>query len=97
MKPKTRSLKRLSNQTEYNRIGLNKMKHSNLERLFIAGLFIISLVSTASAQTNPKKWESSIKAFETADKEKKPQPDSVLFIGSSSIRGWKTMKRETMS
>ena len=67
------------------------MKHSDLGRLFIAGIFIISLASAASAQTNPRKWESSIKAFETADKKKKPQTGSVLFIGSSSIRGWKTM------
>ncbi len=62
--------------------------------LLTTGLFIISLASTALAQTKPRKWESSIKAFEAVDKKKKPQLGNVLFIGSSSIRGWKTMKRD---
>ena len=62
--------------------------------LLTAGLFIISLASTTLAQSKPNKWERSIKAFEALDKKKKPQLGSLLFIGSSSIRGWKTMTKD---
>ncbi|MDF1851301.1 MAG: GDSL-type esterase/lipase family protein [Verrucomicrobiales bacterium] len=34
------------------------------------------------------KWEKSIAAFETRDKEIKPPKDCLLFVGSSSIRMW---------
>ena len=37
------------------------------------------------------KWEKEIAAFEEADKTAPPQKGGVLFIGSSTIRRWKTL------
>ena len=39
-------------------------------------------------------WESEIKAFENADKTNPPPKGAVLFIGSSSIRLWKTLAQD---
>jgi hypothetical protein len=52
--------------------------------------------STLAAQTNagPAKWEAEIKAFEAADKTNPPPPNAVLFVGSSTIRLWKTLAQD---
>ena len=51
---------------------------------------------TLRAQNKPdsSKWESEIKAFEAADKTNPPPHDAALFIGSSSIRQWKTLAED---
>lgn len=36
-------------------------------------------------------WNAAITAFEAADHRKPPAPDSILFIGSSSIEHWKSL------
>lgn len=43
---------------------------------------------------SPERWESTIAAFEEADKKQSPAPGGIVFIGSSSIRGWKTLKQD---
>jgi len=43
---------------------------------------------------SPERWESTISAFEEADKKQPPAPGGIVFIGSSSIRGWKTLKQD---
>ncbi len=45
-------------------------------------------LTAAEAQTN--KWEATIVAFEQKDKQTPPPKDVILFVGSSSIRMWKT-------
>tara|TARA_B100000686_G_scaffold246704_1_gene256136 strand:+ start:349 stop:1029 length:681 start_codon:yes stop_codon:yes gene_type:complete len=47
---------------------------------------------SAAAEHNSLRWEKSIARFEAADKKEMPKPGGVLFIGSSSIRLWKTLK-----
>lgn len=43
-------------------------------------------------QTEPvSRWEPAIAAFEEDDAANPPPPGSILFIGSSSIRGWRTL------
>lgn len=55
---------------------------------------IVSAVTVSSgegvfAQTAaPDKWEKSIAAFEARDKKDPPPKQALLFVGSSSIRGW---------
>src|SRR6516165_8948100 len=39
-------------------------------------------------------WEFQIRAFEKADQVRPPQPGAVLFVGSSSIRYWRTLERD---
>lgn len=38
----------------------------------------------------PAKWEKEIRKFEEADAQSPPPKDAILFVGSSSIRLWKT-------
>ena len=45
-----------------------------------------------AAEHDSSRWEKSIARFEAADKKEMPKPGGVLFIGSSSIRLWKTLK-----
>ncbi len=40
------------------------------------------------------KWEKEIRAFEEADRTNPPPKKAVLFLGSSSIRLWKTLAQD---
>ena len=51
----------------------------------------------ATAATQPRnfaQWEKQIAAMEAADKTNPPPKGGVLFIGSSTIRGWKTLAQD---
>ena len=64
----------------------------SLARLALAcGMLPIAAVS---ADHDSSRWEKYIARFEAADKKQMPQPDGVLFIGSSSIRMWKTLEQD---
>ena len=63
-------------------------------------MFLAALPLSASAQELPRtyaatrdyaKWEKEIAAYEAADRENPPPKGGVLFIGSSTIRLWKTL------
>ena len=64
------------------------MKH----RAFLVGILLwtAALAQTTRPAHDPKVWEDEIKKFEAADKKKMPPEGAVLFVGSSSIRFWKT-------
>src|SRR5262245_15998441 len=55
-------------------------------------LFFIALVAPALA--DPAKWKKEIEGFEKADATKPPPKNAVFFIGSSSIRLWKTLDQD---
>ena len=59
---------------------------------FYALLCFGLLTGFASADEPAKRWEKQIAEFEKADAAKAPPKDAVLFVGSSSIRGWKLDK-----
>ena len=40
------------------------------------------------------KWENEISAFEKADREHPPEKGGIVFVGSSSIRLWKTLAQD---
>ncbi len=46
----------------------------------------------ALAQEKPEPWEKDIQRFEARDAESMPAPGGIVFVGSSSIRFWKTDK-----
>ncbi len=48
----------------------------------------------APTNSGPAKWESEIKAFEAADRTNPPPRNAIVFVGSSSIRLWKTLARD---
>lgn len=71
------------------------MKRPQLSACFSASVVAALLAfspSTADAQLQPAstRWEPAIQAFEQRDQERMPEPGGVLFVGSSSIRGWDT-------
>ena len=44
--------------------------------------------------TGSEKWENEIAAFEKADREHPPEKGGIVFVGSSSIRLWKTLAQD---
>jgi lysophospholipase L1-like esterase len=55
--------------------------------------------STVAASPAPKtapseKWETTIREFEKVDRESPPPNHAILFIGSSTIRLWKSLKQD---
>ena len=48
----------------------------------------------AANQHGTAKWEPEIRAFEAADRTNPPPKNAILFVGSSSIRLWKTLARD---
>lgn len=56
--------------------------------------FLAVFLLTASAQEKEHRFEKDIQAFEKADAATPVAADSVLFVGSSSIRMWKTLAED---
>lgn len=48
---------------------------------------------SAAAQAGSK-WEKEIAAYEAKDKENPPKKGGIVFVGSSSIRLWKTLEED---
>ncbi|PHR98179.1 MAG: hypothetical protein COA78_26455 [Blastopirellula sp.] len=68
-----------------------------LHRVIISGLLLVvfsSFVNSLQAEEKyePSRWESTIAKFKAMDKEKFPAKGQILFIGSSSIKGWNLKK-----
>ena len=59
-------------------------------------LSFLALARTISHAAEPDsgKWEKDIAAFEASDKTNPPPRNAILFIGSSSIRMWKTLAQD---
>jgi len=52
--------------------------------------FLLSLGNVRGEQDKADKWENDIAAFEAGDKASPPPPNEIVFVGSSTIRMWKT-------
>jgi len=60
----------------------------------LASLLIVCAPALSAADKLPgQRWEKDILAFEAADTKNPPPKDAILFIGSSSIRLWKTLAK----
>lgn len=68
----------------------------------VAGLLVVLLVGVVaaggawllSAMREAEFWESSIVAFEQADRESPPEAGAIVFTGSSSIRRWSSLAED---
>lgn len=59
------------------------------------GVWLVLSSSAALPATNDfARWEKEIAAFEAADRTNPPPKGGILFIGSSSIRLWKTLAQD---
>jgi len=68
-----------------------------LRKIALFFVLLISLQATAVAQNNYQRshlWEKEIAAFVLADKKDFPKKEKVLFVGSSSIRGWHNLQKD---
>jgi lysophospholipase L1-like esterase len=63
-------------------------------RLPITLLLALLSAATVFAQTKSNAFDKDILAFEASDKTNPPPKHAVLFIGSSSIRMWKTLAQD---
>jgi len=67
------------------------MKRASL-LVFSAVLFACARIAgSAEATHNFGKWEKDISAFEESDRTNPPPKEALLFIGSSTIKLWKTL------
>ena len=65
-----------------------------LRQLSLAAIFSLASALPAAVQASDPpatRWHSTLEEFAAADKAKKPSGRGVLFVGSSSVRMWKTM------
>ena len=71
------------------------MKASQPLCLAILALLICAASQAATAQqSGSQRWEREIQAFEKADRANPPPQDAVVFVGSSTIRMWKTLAQD---
>ena len=83
--------------------------HAHRPRQAFVTLIVITLASflpraaraqesrPAAATTKPhnfERWEKEISAYEAKDKTNPPAKGGIVFIGSSTIRGWKTLAQD---
>ena len=62
---------------------------------FVAIIVFVSAPIVAQQQQKKEPpFEQEIRAFEAADAKRMPPRDAVLFVGSSSIRMWKTLEKD---
>ena len=74
-----------------------------MRRPFLHLLAVLALAFAPSARADDKapakphdfaKWEKEIAAFEQADAQTPPAKGGIVFLGSSSIRLWKTLAQD---
>ena len=63
-------------------------------RIIIFFLLITSCSPLKKYEGTASKWEKDIIKLENLDKTKKQNNDAILFIGSSSIRLWRSIKKD---
>ncbi len=65
-------------------------KFQNLKVLFF--VFIFCLSATAQNYDRANLWDKEIDAFAEIDRRQTPPENAVLFVGSSSIRMWESLR-----
>ncbi|HWE40050.1 MAG TPA: GDSL-type esterase/lipase family protein [Isosphaeraceae bacterium] len=75
------------------------MKASSIVVLVaLSPLVVFSSDTTRAQQAAPRhdfaRWEKEIAAFQAADRQDPPPKGAILFIGSSTIRLWKTLAED---
>lgn len=75
--------------------------HTRSSIVALLAVLVVSVVcraqtSATAPQTKPAdpNFEKAISAFEAADAKSPPAPGGVVFVGSSSIRMWKTLAED---
>ncbi|MDR2275396.1 MAG: GDSL-type esterase/lipase family protein [Sphingobacterium sp.] len=68
------------------------------QRIKLLSYLVISLAIPCtyaqSAMTQQQKWEQKIQRYEQLDAQNPPPDNIILFVGSSTIENWKTLKND---
>jgi lysophospholipase L1-like esterase len=67
------------------------MKAPSFLAVLLCALWFSVSPGLAQKPDTPSLWEKEIKAFEKSDSLQMPAPGGIVFTGSSSIRGWRTL------
>jgi lysophospholipase L1-like esterase len=73
------------------------MKRRGVAAALVGALLCLAGGGRGFAQqpvTGPARWEAEIRKFEEADRRQSPPKGGVVFVGSSSIRMWKTLPQD---
>ncbi len=73
--------------------------HNTRRRVALLTLLCLSFVLALPAWTKDvpaaaSRWEKDISAFEASDKTNPPPANAIIFIGSSSVRMWKSLAQD---
>lgn len=60
----------------------------------VVAIVIMSYGTAGAQEAKEAPFEKEIRAFEEADRKQAPPRGAVLFVGSSSIRMWKTLEKD---
>ncbi len=72
----------------------NSLRYGLISLLAVLVLPLCHLTAADRPITRQSKWEPDIAAFEAADRTNPPPKKAILFIGSSSIRLWKSLAQD---
>ncbi len=56
--------------------------------VWASALILLAVPARAADEQGPERWEAQIQAFEEQDRANPPPEGEIVFVGSSSIRGW---------
>lgn len=70
------------------------MKYFILPRLFLSILGCLALLEAPAALAAPERWTKEINVLTAKDATNPPATGGVVFVGSSSIRLWKTLAED---
>lgn len=73
---------------------IREMRWSIVLRVFVFVAFSGTLLRAKEPVDPYAKWEKEIAAFETTDQSEPPPKGGIVFVGSSSIKKWKTLKED---
>lgn len=67
-----------------------------MKKLLATALFLLTIAYASGAQTYERAslWEKEIDALTEIDRRQTPPKGAILFIGSSSIRLWKSLRQD---
>lgn len=66
----------------------------NLKTCLLTASALSFLLSLSPLSAAPERWTKNIDTFTQADAAHPPAPGGVVFVGSSSIVGWKSLARD---
>ena len=73
---------------------MSKRVYSRIAAVALILFVSFSSLVVAAEKDDPIRWEKDIQQFEASDKTNPPPKNAILFIGSSSIRLWKTLAED---